>query len=277
MSGGWYLMHRGWMESPDFRPEPFTEREAFLWSIEQAAHGPHVQWFNGVQVAVGRGEFATSSRKLATAFGWGMKRARLFLSRMEKRGKWALRAAHQGAHVATILTVCNYERFQAPARARGAAEGAAEGEPRAHPGHTTEGTLKKGKEEKARKCAPPRAAPLPYLEALAAWGEAATACGWKPAKPTLGDKRRDRLRRCLEKEGLAGWREAIDRARRSELLCGPDPPGWFHFDFLILHDNLIKVKDGNYDRQFSGNQQRGAPSGWGAARAHNLTEGRSQG
>src|SRR5688572_16337356 len=95
---GFYLMHRGWMASQDFQPEPFTEREAFLWSIEQAAHRAHLQWFNGSQIPVERGEFVTSSRKMADAFQWGEKRVRGFLQRMEKREKWTLRRAGVGAH-----------------------------------------------------------------------------------------------------------------------------------------------------------------------------------
>src|SRR6476620_452863 len=120
-------MHRGWMASADFRPEPFTEREAFLWSIEQAAHCPHDQWFNGQQIPVDRGEFATSIRKMAAAFRWSDKRSRLFIARMLRAGKWAQRRAHEGAHSATVLTVCNYARFQSPALAKGAADGAPEG------------------------------------------------------------------------------------------------------------------------------------------------------
>ncbi|HEX8413433.1 MAG TPA: hypothetical protein VF637_06040, partial [Sphingomicrobium sp.] len=76
---GWYIMHRGWMDS--FKPEPFTEREAFLWSIEQAAIKNHDQWFNGLRVPVTRGEFATSLRLMAEAFSWSVKRVRGFMER----------------------------------------------------------------------------------------------------------------------------------------------------------------------------------------------------
>ena len=264
MSRGFFLMHRGWMDSPDFQPEPFTEREAFIWSIEQAAHTPHPQWFNGVQIEVGRGEFATSSRKLAQAFRWGEKRARLFMARMERRGKWALRAAQEGAHVATILSVCNYERFQTLAKPEGAPEDAGEGAPAPHPGRTegaqqNEGLIN-GDEGKGRERAPA----LPYAEAVEAWRDVAPALKWTPANPTLGDKRRRGLSTILNKYGLAGWREGIARAATSEVLGGHDPPDWFNFDFIVKPDNFLKVRDGNYDKQFSDHRQQQS-TGWGDA------------
>src|SRR4051794_1696789 len=100
---GWFIMRRGWMES--FRPEPFTEREAFLWSIEQAAWEPHDQWFNGQKIRVERGEFATSLRSMSEAFSWTVKRVRGFMERMGKDEKWAQRQAHSGAQSPTVLSV----------------------------------------------------------------------------------------------------------------------------------------------------------------------------
>lgn len=276
---GWYLMRRGWMGSGDFQPEPYTEREAYLWSIEQAAHTPHIQWFNGIEIAVARGEFATSSRKMAAALRWGEKRARLFMARMERRGKWALRAAQAGAHVATILTVCNYERFQAPAKTKGAPEDADKGAAGTQPGRTEDAQQKEGLnngdegERKERGGSRPLTPSLPYAEAVAFWSEAAVLCGWSPVKPSLGDKRRRWLNVTLEREGLAGWCDTITRASQSAVLAGPDPPNWFNFDFIAKHDNFLKVKDGNYDRPFSNSASAGKGSAWLDARANLLERG----
>jgi hypothetical protein len=270
-------MHRGWMDSPDFTPEPFTEPQAFCWSIEQAAFEPHLQWFNGHQIAVGRGEFATSSRKLATVFRWGDKRTRLFLARMERRGKWAQRPAQEGAHLATILTVCNYERFQAPARREGAAEGAAKGEPGAQRGRS-EGAQQKellinsNEGEGIREEASPSrslAPALPYAAAVEAWSQAAALKRWSPVKPTLplSDKRRKGLGKILSAHGLDGWVRALQRAMESSLLGGPDPPGWFNFSFLCNPENFTKLDEGNYDRPFTSNRPAQRQSGWLEANA----------
>lgn len=145
---GWYVMHRGWMDS--FKPEPFTEREAFLWSIEQASFESHEQWFNGQSIAVERGEFATSLRLMADAFGWSVKRVRGFMERMRKDEKWAHRQAHNGAQSPTIISVCNYDKYQRPSELQGTAKGTAKGSPGAQWGHSR-GTQHKEGERRERK------------------------------------------------------------------------------------------------------------------------------
>ena len=136
MSRGWYLMHRGWMESADFRKEAFSEPQAFLWSIEQAAFEPHRQWFNGTQYEVGRGEFVTSIRKMAAAFRWPEKRVRRWVARLELSQKWERKGAHQGAQAPTLLTVCNYDVFQSVPRGADTARGTETGTARAQQGHS---------------------------------------------------------------------------------------------------------------------------------------------
>lgn len=119
---GFFLVHRGWMDD-GFKPEPFTEREAFLWSIEQAAIKRHDQWFNGHRFTVKRGEFVTSLRELEKTFGWSLKRIRCFIDRMGKTQKWTHRRAYDGAQSPTIITVCNYAVYQNDGEAQGAVKG----------------------------------------------------------------------------------------------------------------------------------------------------------
>lgn len=271
---GWVKLWRSYWVSPDFDPEPFTEREAFLWSVTQAAHSPHVQWFNGVQIPVERGEFATSSRKLAGAFQWSEKKARGFMQRMSKRGNWTLRAPQEGAHLATILSVCNFDRFQGLASQADAPEGAEQGEPRTHPGRTEDAQQNNSKNsendnEGKKEGASARAPAQPYTEAIAAWSEIAAVKGWTPVAPSLplSDKRRRGLGNILKVHGLDGWIATLQRAADSEWLGGPDPPVWFNLDFMCDPNKFPKVKDGNYDRAFSSNgPQQGVGSAWLAAR-----------
>lgn len=270
---GWYLMHRGWMASADFQPEPFTEREAFLWSIEQAAFAPHVQWFNRLEIPVARGEFATSTRKMAEAFKWGEHRVRLFMRRMVKREKWTLRTPHQRAHLCTVISVCNYDHFQTVGQRDDAPTDAPTDAARTQSGRSgaaqqKEG-IKKGNEgeRSASASASPRALgpALPLDEAIAIWTAAAERRGWKPVRPQLKGDRRSKLGARLRDEGLDGWAAAIARAEASDLLGGPDPPGWFNFDFVLSETNFLKLKEGNYDRLSRGSDRRGARSNWGAA------------
>ena len=253
------------MESRDFRPDPFTEREAYLWSIEQAAHKPHRQWFNGSQYEIRRGEFVTSLHAMMATFGWSEKRVRLFVGRMEKREKWAKRGAHRGAKAPTVLTVLNYDEFQRPPREWGEGRGEPDGEPGAKQGRSKgeeqkEG-INNGKEGEIRERAPA----LPYPDALSIWSEAAERQGWEPKEPKLTDKRRAGLSKILKTHGLDGWRAGIERAEASELLGkGQGPPTWWNFNFVTNPEKFQNLIEGNYDRAYrNGSAQR--ESAWGAA------------
>lgn len=266
MSRGWYLMHRGWMTSGDFKPEPFTEPMAFIWSIEQAAFEAHAQWFNGVRYPVGRGQFVTSLRAMAKAFRWGLKRTIAFTCRMEERGKWIRVEAQPGKHGPTLLTVCNYARFQTLAKAEetpSELEGEQGGEQLGDtPDNTTELILTSGKELKPQEEGlPARADPCPYAEMVAVWSQGAGLKGWKALNPALNAKRKRGMAAIFKAHGLQGWTDGIQRALDSPLLGGPDPPGWFHFDFATNPNNFLKLIEGNYDKQF-GNNRSEQPSGW---------------
>lgn len=265
---GWYLMHRGWMRSGDFRPEPFTDREAYQWSIEQAAFEPHRQWFNGTLYMVGRGEFITSLHAMGAAFQWSDKRVRGFTQRMVKAGKWAKQGAHAGAKAPTRLVVLNYDEFQRPPREWGEAKGIAKGERGAKQGR------REGEEQKERlnnsnefqtrdeeRGLAPRAPAQPVSKAWNAWKEIAKLKGWIKGDPKLSPPRSAGLSKILKEHGWGGWIEALQRAADSELLGGHDPPGWFNSDFVTTPTKFLKLYEGNYDKQFSGSgrqQQRDA-------------------
>ena len=275
MSAGWVLLHRSVWESRDFKPEPFSEREAFIWSISQAAHAPHKQWFNGVRIAVNRGEFATSTRKLAAIFKWSEKRVRSFIGRMETGGNWTHHSPHLSPHHATIISICNYARFQKPGRKADAPIAAPKGAVETHPGRTEDAQQKEGiknsnEGKRIEAEATPLLAPsvaLPFGDAVEAWTQAAALKNWTPRKPTLSDKRRKGLGKILTAHGLEGWVLAIQRAIDSPLLGGPDPPAWFNFEFVCDPNKFLKLSEGNYDKPFSSGRSELRSSTWLEARA----------
>lgn len=114
MRSGWYLMPREWMKWDCFRPEPHTEREAYQWSVEQAAFKDHAMWFKGSRYELVRGEFVTSQHDMMDAFQWTEKRVRLFIRRMVELGYWAKRPAHGGQKAPTVITICKYNILQRP-------------------------------------------------------------------------------------------------------------------------------------------------------------------
>lgn len=109
---GWYIMTRGWAENPVFAKEPFCERMAWIWMIERASFEPHTMRLRGTtkMVAVNRGQLVTANRVLAETFGWSVNRVRNFTTLLKNEGMIDTQA---DTHY-TIITICNYDKYQVP-------------------------------------------------------------------------------------------------------------------------------------------------------------------
>lgn len=79
---GFYRMSRGWMKNEVFKREQYTEREAWVWLIEEAAFRPRTKRVGPYVVQLKRGQVATTLRFMAKAWGWKKDRARRFLKRL---------------------------------------------------------------------------------------------------------------------------------------------------------------------------------------------------
>ena len=119
---GFVSLHRGLWDSPDFRDEPFSQREAFIWLIAQAAFKPREVRVGSHTAKLERGQCAFSLRFLADKWQWSVKRVRTFL----KRGKERAQIGHTAGTHFTIITICNYDKFQT-APEKGARERAQRG------------------------------------------------------------------------------------------------------------------------------------------------------
>lgn len=269
---GFFLVHRGWMDS--FKPEPFTEREAFLWSVEKAAFQAHDQWFNGHRITVERGEFVTSLREMEKAFGWSLKRIRGFMDRMGKAQKWAQRRAYDGAQSPTILTVCNYATYQNPGEATGTVEGTAKGTRKAQSGHSKGTQQKEGnKGNKVEEERPSVSSPgagdrtggridppvsLSLVPAVDHVGNAFASYDAlrreivPSARAVLltPDRRRKLAARLEEIGGIDAWVDVLASIRGSPFLRGETARTGrlvATIDWLIEPKNLRKVLEGNYN------------------------------
>ena len=109
---GWILVYREVFASGDFRPGPFNDILAYIWSMQQAAFEPHKRWFNGVQYSLEAGQFVTSQHEMSQEFGWTSKKVRLFIERMVRAERWAIGRAGKGAKSPTLITICNYDEIQ---------------------------------------------------------------------------------------------------------------------------------------------------------------------
>ncbi len=118
-------MVRGWMKHEVFKDEPYSEREAWIWLIEEAAFRPRTKRIGAHVVQLERGQTATTLRFLAAAWGWKKDRVRRFLKRLT--GDAMLRCScgdnatpgatpntTQKATSHTLITLCNYDDYQFP-------------------------------------------------------------------------------------------------------------------------------------------------------------------
>jgi hypothetical protein len=272
MSGGWYIMRRRWMDSADFKPGPFCEAMAFQWTIDRAAWEPHLQWFNGVQYPVARGEFVTSYRKLADAFGWSLNRLRGFAERMERCGKWELKPAQEGIHPPTLLRLCNYERYQALPRRDGTGAATPADTPSDTPPDTGPDTQHNLNPTAWNEEEPSPSGKEVVQAAIGAWNGAAVRQGWPevrgskgslPGNIILSPHLQRNLNARLREEGLDGMLAAIARAERALMISGPAPPSWWTFSAFVSASKFESLKEGKYDQPL--NDARQQSGGWGDA------------
>jgi len=109
---GWFKVYRGWMESDVFASEAYTEREAWLWLIENALIKNTTISVKGQPVELERGQLSYSMRFLAAQWGWHRNRVKRFLDRLKS---WTMIRAETGTAAGqgqTIITICNYSKFQ---------------------------------------------------------------------------------------------------------------------------------------------------------------------
>lgn len=108
MAGGVFAVHRGVFDHPLFADEPFTEREAWLWLLSEAAWKPRrVRVRNGA-VQLQRGQLAHATRFMAKRWKWSEARVRRFLRRLKTD---AMIDAQSDAQ-ATRITICKYDEYQ---------------------------------------------------------------------------------------------------------------------------------------------------------------------
>ena len=109
-SHGYILLHRSLIDHPLFAREVFTEWQAWIWMLMRASFEPHEMRIRGTHkvVKVSRGQLVTANRVLSETWGWSVNRVRRFLELLKNE---AMIDTQPDTHH-TIITICNYDRFQ---------------------------------------------------------------------------------------------------------------------------------------------------------------------
>ena len=105
---GSIIVARRIFEDSAFKKEPFSEREAWLWMLMDAAWKDHERRVSDTPMTIKRGQLAGSIRFWATAWGWSKSKVHRYLERLEKRD---MVRTECGTGV-TVITICKYDKFQ---------------------------------------------------------------------------------------------------------------------------------------------------------------------
>lgn len=104
---GFYLMHRGWRDKAIFG-RTYSRAEAWLWLIENTCFKPTEYDIRGKTVIIERGQICASRDQLAKAWNWSGSAVERFLTRL-KTEQMIGQETGQGK---SVITICNYEKYQ---------------------------------------------------------------------------------------------------------------------------------------------------------------------
>ncbi|WP_288804533.1 hypothetical protein [uncultured Novosphingobium sp.] len=128
MNSGWICLHRGWRDNPLFKGE-YSRADAWVWLIENACWKASRSRIKGEAVELQRGELTFSQRFLADKWGWSKSRVDRFIADLraegmiETRSKNGATPGHSAGQGQSIITICNYAKYQDVSEAkRGNAE-----------------------------------------------------------------------------------------------------------------------------------------------------------
>lgn len=106
---GVFAIDRGLFGHERFAPEPFTEREAWIWMIGEAAFKPYGKRVGSIRVELRRGQLAHSLRFMAERWKWTESRVRRFLAKLKAPDALIDAATDRGL---TVVTICKYDVYQ---------------------------------------------------------------------------------------------------------------------------------------------------------------------
>lgn len=260
MSGHFKISREVW-DHPAFKAGEMTQREAFFWIVSEAAWKPHTRRIGAAVVELDRGQLAASTRYMAKMFQWTEARVRRYLKML---AEWQIIDAASDAGV-TVITVCNYDRYQGERRTSDAPSDAEATQHR----RTSDAKEKAGKQGSKEPNGSYEEARPDLDDAVSAYRTICVPAGL-PDVRTLSAKRRKALTARLTDEGPEVWRQACQRAAASSFCRGENDRGWkLDFDDLTNPTKFNRLLEGKYDDRAPSN-----PSGPSASRGRAASQQR---
>ena len=115
----WVKLHRALNDNPLWLLEEFTKAQAWVDLILNANWKQGSFSVRGNIIVVDRGQIAWSEITMADRWKWSKGKVRRFLSYLELSGN----IVQQKSFVTTVITICNYERYQSSDTADSTADG----------------------------------------------------------------------------------------------------------------------------------------------------------
>jgi hypothetical protein len=108
MSSGFFAIDRGVWEHPMFAKEKFSEREAWLWMLSAAVWADTRIRVGKSVIDLQRGQMAFATRFLAEKWMWAHSKVVRFLNKLKSDAMIVTEPKRD----ATLITICNYDKYQ---------------------------------------------------------------------------------------------------------------------------------------------------------------------
>ena len=198
MSIGYIKLSRALKDSQIWNEEPFSRGQAWVDLLMFTAFKDHSFRVRGNKVRVKRGQCGLSQLTMAQRWRWSRGKVRRFLKDLEEEEM----IVQEAGHLTTLITICNFERFQGDGTADDTTDLPTDGTADGQQTDSRRYTKKKDKKEKKEKNIenPPAAKPKSILQAEK----------FEEAFAAMPKRHKSHNRRSAEKAWNARMKEGVD-------------------------------------------------------------------
>lgn len=239
---GFVAISRSMLDHPLFKGEP-QRVYAWVWLISNAAWKPTPFDVNGKIVTIERGQVCASIRHLAEEWGMSKSAAERFITRLKTETMIETAAGHGKL----VITLCNYEKYQALEKRKRDSNRDTSGTAAGHERDIKEPYNHLTKEKEGES--PPPATPkINEVDALVAtWNEICDIANLRRCV-SVDDTRRRKAALRIKELGLEEMQECCARAGLSKFLTGHNDRNYrAGIEVILEPSKLTKLREGMYD------------------------------
>ncbi len=232
---GYVKAYRKRFKNPMFEGEKWCRGYCFDWLVSEASYKPRPYEVGGKYITLDRGQLCVSVRYLAEKWNWSKSAVDRFLTRLKTgtgNGPMIETASGTGQ---LIITICNYEKYQADDGEAGTVSGTVAGTPTGTAAGQQRDKTEERQERKEgnKKDAGARAKPKPVdiLSKILTPETASAFCEMRaklraPLTPRAAENIAKKLSESPDPEACAnlsienGWRSVFPESRQLQVING---------------------------------------------------------